>query len=276
MLQMLLLPICLLPLQATPLQGEVPVAVHARFKALATNPARLEKESQLAQGCREDIGQLIPGQPENHENIIYANDCKHGGMPLDLSNEIVHTFPASEPILQSDREALTEQERRPWFNEPELRAPLPFFSLTDSTGAGLSTDGFLGKVIILHFFNPTCPNLQMLPDLVRLQSLQSKFSFRVLPVAVGITHLQSLTRFRKMNADLLPPEFQLFLFGKGRGEPQSIFKDFVISPTTYILDREGRVAWRICGSIPGALTDRINHILSEVPTIGNPAEKTLP
>ena len=43
----------------------------------------------------------------------------------------------------------------------------------------------------------------------------------------------------------------------------SLFPDFRITPTTFILDRHGRVAWRIVGAIRGSLTDKLNHILSE-------------
>jgi len=266
MLQTLLLQISLLPIQVPPPQSEAHVAVHARFKALATDQARLVKESQLAKGCREDTRRTFTGQFEGYGPLGYVRVGKPNGMPTDMYDAEVHTFPVPALIIQPDKEVFTEEERRPRFVEPDSRRPLPPFSLTDQTGTTRNIDGLGGRVLILHFFNPTCPNIQTLPEIVRLQSLQSRFPFQVFPVAIGITHVQALVGFRNQNVETLPPEFQIFLFGKGRGDPRSTFKDFAISPTTYILDRKGQVAWRICGSIPGALTDKINHILSEIPT----------
>lgn len=259
----LLLPLLLASLQAPP-PAETPAEVHARFKGIALAPSRLKAEAQRTKGCREDTVPTFTGRFTGYKNG-YVSPGKPAGMPQDVSDAEVHTFPVPAFIVQPDKQALTEAERLPRFTEPAARTALAPFTLLPTTGAPMTVPQLGGKVVILHFFNPRCPNAGMLPELIRLQALQANYAFQVVPVAIGLEHPQVLAQFRRLNEQSIPADFQIYLLGGVKDGPRSVFPDFAISPTTYLLDRDGQVAWRLCGALPGALPDRINHLLAEPP-----------
>ncbi|MDE3246901.1 MAG: hypothetical protein KGN80_12510, partial [Acidobacteriota bacterium] len=83
------------------------------------------------------------------------------------------------------------------------------------------------------------------------------------PVLIGSEKLEAIEAFRRLNPKAIPADFRIFHLVAMPAGSLKVLLELKVSPTTYILDREGRVAWRIPGEIPGALSAKVNHILSE-------------
>ena len=115
--------------------------------------------------------------------------------------------------------------------------------------------------MVVFLFRPECPHTaESLPEIIRLHNLQEKIGFKVLPISIGEGSWEAIQKFRRLNPGSVPSVFSIYRL---KGAARCVFKDLRMTPTTYILDREGGVPWRIYGATPGALTRKVNHILSE-------------
>lgn len=279
MILTVIFPILLSTQLPSPRPGAITLSkVQQRLKAEALNPERLKAEGSQAKGCREDVEGTFTGRftgyKGGHFSPLIVGTGRHEDPDGILGME-VHTYPVKAFIIPPDANVMLDSERVPQFVEIEARIPLEPFSVIGPSEGPLAMDRLSGRVVILYFFNPRCPYTQTLPEIIRLQSLDSKYAIQVLPVAIGIENSEAIERFRSLNPKIIPPGFRIFRMGGVQRSPRSVFKDFTLSPTTFILDRRGRVAWRICGDIPGALTAKVNHILSE-PWRAEPGERMEP
>ncbi|MDE3246695.1 MAG: hypothetical protein KGN80_11450, partial [Acidobacteriota bacterium] len=178
--------------------------LHARFKAEALDPQRLLAESRRAKGCQEDVepaalghstaDSYTPGQRTKRGSAV------HFDLPDDWMYPELKSFPTKRFTPPGDNDSLPNAEGMPVFIPPKARAALPPFSLVESPGGiPLALDHLKGKVLILYFFNPACPHTQVLPEIIRLQSMQSHYTFQVLPVLIGSEKLETIEAFRRLN-----------------------------------------------------------------------------
>ncbi len=123
-----------------------------------------------------------------------------------------------------------------------------------------------GRVIVVDFWTTWCPPCRKsLPELAHLQRQgAAKGTLAVLPVNMDEDRMAVLPRFLSRNSKKLG-EFHAYAPGLGReGISANFGEDPKAFPTTYLLDGEGRIAWRWAGYGEGMLVARINQLLQEL------------
>jgi thiol-disulfide isomerase/thioredoxin len=131
-----------------------------------------------------------------------------------------------------------------------LRDPLPVepFSVTDLTGQAISSADLKGKVVLMNFWATWClPCRAEIPDLI---ALQEKYRDHVLIVGVSEDELPADTvgkfaQEHKINYPVVMSTPEL----------QKLFPGIVALPTTFVLDREGRVAQKHVGLLNKVQTE---------------------
>lgn len=118
----------------------------------------------------------------------------------------------------------------------------PAFTLPDLTGRGVSLADFKGKVVVLDFWATWCPPCRKeIPDFI---SIQNEFGARGVQV-IGIA-LDEL------------PKVQAFARANGMNYPVLMGNDAITAqyggiegiPTTFIIDRKGKIVDRFEGYRP--------------------------
>jgi peroxiredoxin len=129
--------------------------------------------------------------------------------------------------------ALPEQ---PYIKAEKDRKPAPDFSLKDASGASVKLSDYRGKVVLLNFWATWCgPCEEEIPWFIGFQQEFKDRDFAVLGISVdedGWDAVKPFVARRKVN-------YQVVLGGE---EVSQIYGDVENLPTTFIIDREGRIA----------------------------------
>jgi peroxiredoxin len=130
----------------------------------------------------------------------------------------------------------TEVEAAPRLKPEKDRKPAPDFTLKDSNGATVHLSDYRGKVVLLDFWATWCTPCQVeIPWFIEFeQSLKSK-GFAVVGVSMdedGWDVVKPYIRKRHMNYRVL----------LGDDHTAQLYGGVEALPTTFLLDREGRVA----------------------------------
>jgi peroxiredoxin len=124
----------------------------------------------------------------------------------------------------------------------ELAGAAPAFTLTDLSGKSVSLSDFRGKVVVLDFWATWCPPCRReIPDFI---DLQKKFGSQGLEI-VGIAldepdKVQAFARQNGMNYPVL----------LGSDEISMKYGGIEGIPTTFIIDKSGRIVNRFEGFQP--------------------------
>ena len=138
------------------------------------------------------------------------------------------------------------------FNTPE---PLPAFTMTDLAGRTHSSAEWRGRVVLINFWATWCgPCRAEIPDLV---DLQTKYGDQLVIIGVSEdeTGIDGVKRFAddyKMNYPVVMTTPDI----------RKIFKGVAALPTTFVLDRDGRVAQRHVGMLNPANTEAEVRVLA--------------
>jgi thiol-disulfide isomerase/thioredoxin len=138
-----------------------------------------------------------------------------------------------------------------------LRTPMDVepFTITDLNGTRRSSADWKGKVVLVNFWATWCPPcLAEIPDLIALQN-----KYRDQLVVIGISE------------DEIPPD-QVKRFADDRQinypiamttpELQTRFTGIVALPTTFVLDPEGRIAYKRVGILQPRQTEGVTRALA--------------
>jgi thiol-disulfide isomerase/thioredoxin len=128
------------------------------------------------------------------------------------------------------------------------RAAVPSFTASDLAGRQVATDTLRGKVVLVNFWATWCPPCrEEIPDLV---ALQQKYPQQL--QVIGISQ------------DSAPPEVvQQFAAAHGMNYPtvmstpeiEKLFPGVYALPTTFVIDREGRLAKKHIGMLNASLIE---------------------
>jgi len=123
---------------------------------------------------------------------------------------------------------------------PPLAAP--DFTLPDMDGETHSLSEFRGKVVMLNFWATWCPPCRR--EMPSMQRLYEKYSERGL-VVVAVNQFEDPDLVFEFTGRLsLEPTFPILFDRESRVSEQYKVKGL---PTTYLLDREGRIHYRAIG-----------------------------
>ena len=136
---------------------------------------------------------------------------------------------------------------------------LPEFQVTDLEGKTWRSPDLKGKVVFINYWATWCPPCRAeIPDLV---ALQQRYKDQI--VVVGISE------------DEIPPE-QVKAFASqydvnypiamNTPELRKIFKGIVALPTTFVIDRDGKLVQKHVGQLNPAMTELEARVLAGIDT----------
>jgi len=134
-------------------------------------------------------------------------------------------------------------------------APLGDFAVTDLGGRTISSSDLRGKVVLVNFWATWCPPCRAeIPDLIKLQD-----KYRDKLIVLGISE------------DEIPPgEVKAFVTEQKMNYPVAmttpalakIFRGVSALPTTFVIDREGKLAQRHVGMLNAQQTELEAQVLA--------------
>ena len=118
----------------------------------------------------------------------------------------------------------------------------PAFTLTDITGKSVSLSDFKGKVVILDFWATWCPPCRReIPDFITIQNEFGAKGVQVVGIALDEPgKVQAFARANGMNYPVL----------LGTQETATLYGGIEGIPTTFIIDRKGKIVERFEGFRP--------------------------
>ena len=129
------------------------------------------------------------------------------------------------------------------------------FTVTDLDGKTISSSDLKGKVVLVNFWATWCPPCRAeIPDLIALQN----------------KHRDTLVVLGVSEDEIAPEEVKAFATGQKMNYPivmatpelAKIFKGVSALPTTFVVDREGRIQMRHVGMLNPDLTELEAQYLS--------------
>lgn len=166
--------------------------------------------------------------------------CSKGTTPPPATAEHVHDDAESGPV---EIELLKE------------RTELPPFSLTDLDGKPLSSPDWKGKVVLLNFWATWCgPCRAEIPDLV---ALQDKYKNQVIVIGVSEDEgpVESVRKFATQYKVNYP-------IAMTTPEMRTLFPGISALPTTFMLDKDGRIAQKHVGLLRARETEAAARMLA--------------
>jgi thiol-disulfide isomerase/thioredoxin len=141
-----------------------------------------------------------------------------------------------------------------------LREPMDVapFTVTDLSGRTLSSADWKGKVVLVNFWATWCPPcLAEIPDLI---ALQNKYRDRLVVVGVSedeISHdlIKRFAEERKINYPIVMTNPDL----------QARFTGVIALPTTFVLDPDGKIAYKRVGILHPEQTEGVTRALAGLP-----------
>ncbi len=142
-----------------------------------------------------------------------------------------------------------------------LRTPVdvPAFSMTDIDGKTITSESLKGKVVLINFWATWCgPCVVEIPDLVKLQA---KYPEQLVIVGVsedenGEALVRKFAADKQINYPLVMSTPDL----------QALFPGVVALPTTFALDRQGKMVQKHVGLLHAEQTEALARVLSGLET----------
>lgn len=185
---------------------------------------------------------------EAHEDTLFRTGGQKnttGGMAASVSPEVLGKSGAGELIPKEARESGAA------------------FAVFDVAGTPLKAADLKGRILVVGFWQTTCPpSINLLNELVDFQAKGAKFGFEVWPVCLDDRKWATLTPFANQNRKFLGAT-RLFTPGLGEAGPAVFMKVLPVLPALFILDREGRVAYRKLGYEPNGLVAALKILIPE-------------
>jgi peroxiredoxin len=129
-------------------------------------------------------------------------------------------------------------------------ATAPTWQLKDPDGKTVKSSDFTGKVVLLDFWATWCaPCRQEVPGFVALQKKYGKEGLQVVGVSVDQDGAQAVRRFgveNRVNYPLLLADERI----------KAMFGGIEYIPTTFILDRNGKIAHKHVGFVPQSVFEK--------------------
>jgi len=146
---------------------------------------------------------------------------------------------------------------------PERKDGTGFVAIPVAKGPNRRMADLKGKVVVIGVFAAICdPSLRLLAEMAELQPKGEQYGFEVFPIClVKRTLLGEVQRRNR-------PRFDKTVFyfpGLGQDGLLNLGPELQAAPTTFILDRQGRVAVRWVGFYPGLLVQILKNLLREAP-----------
>jgi len=129
------------------------------------------------------------------------------------------------------------------------------FTAADLDGRPISTAALRGKVVIVNFWATWCPPCrEEIPDLIALQD-KYKDKLQIIGVSQDSGNVEDVRQFAKQHGMNYPTVMS-------SPEIEKLFPGIYALPTSFVLDRDGRIAQKHIGLLNASLTDLETRVLA--------------
>jgi thiol-disulfide isomerase/thioredoxin len=137
------------------------------------------------------------------------------------------------------------------------RVAVPVFTASDLNGRPVSTAALKGKVVLVNFWATWCPPCrEEIPDLVALQT-KYKDHLQIIGVAQDSGSLEDVRRFAAQYGMNYPTVLST-------PEIERLFPGINALPTSFVLDRDGRLAQKHVGMLTASRTELETQALAGI------------
>ena len=121
------------------------------------------------------------------------------------------------------------------------RRPAPDFTLKDLDGHDVRLTDFRGQVVMVNFWATWCPPCRAeIPDFIELQSQLGPKGLQIIGISLDDEGAAKVAPFASQNRI----NYTMLVLGNGVANAFGVVEGI---PTTYLLDRQGRIAERRVG-----------------------------
>jgi thiol-disulfide isomerase/thioredoxin len=129
------------------------------------------------------------------------------------------------------------------------------FTAPDLDGKAVSLAALRGKVVIVNFWATWCPPCrEEIPDLIALQA-KYKDTLQIVGVSQDSGSLDEVRKFAREHGMNYPTIMST-------PELEKLFPGIYALPTSFMIDREGRIAQKHVGQLSAALTETETQVLA--------------
>jgi cytochrome c biogenesis protein CcmG/thiol:disulfide interchange protein DsbE len=139
----------------------------------------------------------------------------------------------------------------------EIGSQAPVYELADLTGQTVSSETFAGKVVIVDFWTTWCPPCrQEIPHFVQLQSKYRDQGLAIVGLSLDAGGAKDVAPF----AEEYDVNYTMLV---GADEVAKAFGGVVSIPTTFVIDRQGKIVKRFIGyTAPEVFEETIAPLLA--------------
>lgn len=131
-----------------------------------------------------------------------------------------------------------------WLLSVNSKDQAPEVTFTTLEGRNILLSELQGKVVLVNFWATDCPGcIKEMPDLIKTYHDYKDKGFELIAVAMSYDPPNHVLNYTKKNALPFP------VMHDGYGEIAASFNDVRVTPTAFILDKEGKVIRRIIGEL---------------------------
>lgn len=140
------------------------------------------------------------------------------------------------------------------------KALAPDVTFTTIEGKTIQMAALKGKVVLVNFWATDCPGcIKEMPQLIDTYKKYHAKGFEVIAVAMFYDPPSHVLNYAQKNALPFP------VMHDGFGEIANRFEDVRLTPTSFIMDKEGRVIQRVIGELDFT---SLQHLLNKQLGVG--------
>jgi peroxiredoxin len=148
-----------------------------------------------------------------------------------------------------------------WLLSINSKDQAPELTMTTIAGQQIKLSELQGKVVLVNFWATDCPGcIKEMPDLIKTYNDYRNKGFELVAVAMSYDPPNHVLNYTEKNALPFPVVHDSY------GEIAASFNDVRVTPTAFILDKEGKVIRRIIGELDFAA---LHQLLNDQLTVGS-------